>query len=405
MTSLADIEIPYGRYWSTPFVKWQGSLQHLHAMKLAAHVAKERFGAWSVDPKSLDSAVLGMTNAQYQSFYGAPWPLHEMGATHTPGHMLTQVCASGVRTVFAAVSDILLGQGQTVLALTADRCSNGAHIYYPAPRGGGGYGQSEDQVLYNMLHDAIGGHSMLTTAENAARKYEISTQEQHEIALLRLEQYQAALADDQAFQKRFMTLPFEVPKPNFKAIDTVITGDEGVFPSTVEGLSKLRPTLPDGTVTVGGQTHPADGNAGMIVASSEVAKTLSARPEIRIRIRGFGQYRTDLAMMPEAPVGATRVALNNAGISIGDLTAIKSHNPFVVNDIVFAKATGANLETMNNYGSSLIWGHPQGPTGMRAMIELIEELVITGGGLGLFQGCAAGDSAMAAVIQVDERPA
>ncbi|WP_461343997.1 hypothetical protein [Brevundimonas sp. GN22] len=143
----------------------------------------------------------------------------------------------------------------------------------------------------------------------------------------------------------------------------------------------------------------------MIVASSEVAKTLSARPEIRIRIRGFGQYRTDLAMMPEAPVGATRVALNNAGISIGDLTAIKSHNPFVVNDIVFAKATGANLETMNNYGSSLIWGHPQGPTGMRAMIELIEELVITGGGLGLFQGCAAGDSAMAAVIQVDERPA
>lgn len=405
MKPLSEIEIPYGRYWSTPFVKWQGSLQHLHAMRFAAKVAKERFAAWELDPRSLDSAVLGMTNAQYQSFYGAPWPLYEMGATHTPGHMLTQVCASSVRTLFAAVSDVMLGQGSTVLALTADRCSNGAHLYYPAPRGAGGNGQSEDQVLYNMVHDAIGGHSMLTTAENAASKYGIATEQQHEVSLMRLEQYRAALADDQAFQRRYMTLPLEVPKPNFKSVDTVLSGDEGVYPSTAEGLAKLRPTLPDGTVTSGAQTHPADGNAGMIVATSEVAQRLSARPDIRIRVKGFGQHRTDLAMMPLAPVGASKAALGNAGVAIGDIKVIKSHNPFVVNDIIFAKETGTDLAKMNNYGSSLIWGHPQGPTGMRAMIEMVEELVISGGGLGLFQGCAAGDSAMAVVIEVDERPA
>jgi acetyl-CoA acetyltransferase len=85
------------------------------------------------------------------------------------------------------------------------------------------------------------------------------------------------------------------------------------------------------------------------------------------------------------------------------MTAIKSHNPFVVNDIVFARETGADVQTMNNYGCSLVWGHPQGPTGLRGVIELIEELVARGGGHGLFQGCAAGDSSMAVIVKVGDR--
>ena len=97
---------------------------------------------------------------------------------------------------------------------------------------------------------------------------------------------------------------------------------------------------------------------------------------------------------------ATRRALAAAGIGIGDLTAIKSHNPFAVNDLLFARETGAKLEQMNNFGCSLIWGHPQAPTGLRAIIELIEELVLKGGGWGLFHGCAAGDTAMAVVLKV-----
>jgi acetyl-CoA acetyltransferase len=104
--------------------------------------------------------------------------------------------------------------------------------------------------------------------------------------------------------------------------------------------------------------------------------------------------------MPYAPVPASRAALKAAGIGVGDLAAVKSHNPFVVNDIVFARETGFDVAKMNNYGCSLVWGHPQGPTGLRAIIELIEELALRGGGYGLFNGCAAGDSAMAVVIEV-----
>ena len=105
-------------------------------------------------------------------------------------------------------------------------------------------------------------------------------------------------------------------------------------------------------------------------------------------------------MMPAAPIKAARVALERAGLKISDMAAIKSHNPFVVNDIAFARETGCDLMAMNNYGCSLVWGHPQGPTGLRAVIELIEELAERGGGHGLFHGCAAGDTAMAVVIEV-----
>ena len=103
-----------------------------------------------------------------------------------------------------------------------------------------------------------------------------------------------------------------------------------------------------------------------------------------------------------APVLSTRRALDATNLSISDVDVIKSHNPFAVNDIVFARETGADLRSMNNYGCSLIYGHPQGPTGMRACIELIEELVERGGGIGLFNGCAAGDSAISLLFSVGD---
>ena len=157
-----------------------------------------------------------------------------------------------------------------------------------------------------------------------------------------------------------------------------------------------------GTVTFAGQTFPADGSAAMVVTSPEKARELSRNSAIRIQILGFGLARTELAYMPQATIPAAKQALDQAGLGIGDIDAVKTHNPFAVNDIVFAKETGCDLENMNNFGCSLIWGHPQGPTGVRSIIELIEELAARGGGLGLFSGCAAGDTAMATVIKVGD---
>ncbi|MGZ6022689.1 MAG: thiolase family protein, partial [Rhizomicrobium sp.] len=230
-----------------------------------------------------------------------------------------------------------------------------------------------------------------------------STQEQHDVVLRRYEQYQDALANGRAFHKKFMTLPFPVPRPNFKGEDGVMEGDEGIFPTTRDALAKLRPAVEGGTVTFGGQTHPADGTCAMIITSANMARELSADPNIRIRFAGFGQGRVDMTWMPLAPVAATKNALKNADLKITDMKAVKSHNPFAVNDVAFARETGYDIDKMNNYGCSLIWGHPQGATAMRLIIELIEELVQKGGGYGLFQGCAAGDSSLATIIEVSDR--
>jgi acetyl-CoA acetyltransferase len=181
-----------------------------------------------------------------------------------------------------------------------------------------------------------------------------------------------------------------------------LAADEGVFNVTAEGLAKLKPVKPNGTVTVGGQTHPADGNACMIVTTKERAAELAQDKSIAVQLLGFGQARVEKGYMPMAPVPAARMALEAAGLDIKDIDAVKTHNPFAVNDVVFARDMGFPIEKMNNYGSSLIFGHPQGPTGMRCVIELIEELALRGGGNGLFTGCAAGDSGMAVVVKVSD---
>ena len=396
-------EIPYGNYWCTPFTKWQGTLADLHSVKFAAHVARRELDNRGFPVDLIDYGVLGMTAPQKHSFYGLPWLMGLLGAGDVGGPTVSQACATSVRSMLAAVQEIEAGLASCALAVTCDRTSNGPHIYYPSPGGIGGTGDSEDWVLENMMKDPLGNHAMIQTAENVAARHNLSTDQQHELVLQREAQYQMALADDRAFQKRFMTLPFEVPGPNFKKTVATLVGDEGVTESTPEGLRKLRPVIEGGTVTYGGQTHPADGNAGMIFATPEIAAELSTDSTIAVRVLGFGLARAELAYMPEAPVPAAKTALAQAGKTIKDIDAIKTHNPFVANDLVFAKATGADVMKMNEYGCSLVWGHPNAPTGMRSSIEMIEELALRGGGTGLFTGCAAGDTAMAVVLEVGER--
>jgi acetyl-CoA acetyltransferase len=392
--------IPYGAYWTSPFARWQGSFAGLHALRFAAHQAKSELSRRALDPQIFDYGVLGTTVPQPHSFYGLPWLMGMIGAERVPGPTINQACATGVRCLAAAAQEIAAGGASCVLAITADRVSNGPHLYYPNPSGPGGTGAHENWVLDNFGHDPFAGVAMIDTAENVARKWRITTEEQHEVVLMRYAQYGDAKADGAAFLKRFMTLPFEVPDPAFRKSAGALASDEGVHTTTAEGLKRLQPVRAGGTVTYAGQTHPADGHAAIVVTTRGRARELSARPEIAVRLVAFGQAREEKAMMPAAPVAAARRALAAAGLDIADMAAIKSHNPFIVNDIVFAREMGCDVAAMNNYGCSLVWGHPQGPTGARGVIELVEELVIRGGGHGLFQGCAAGDTAMAVIVEV-----
>jgi len=397
-----NANIPYGGYWSTPFCKWQGSFANLHPLKFAAEIAKGALEKRNVDVNEFSALHLGNTVPSKSSFYGAPWVASMIGAEGITGPMIGQACATSARVIAGAAFEIESDNEnpQTILCITADRTSNGPHIVYPNPTGIGGKGIAEDWVWDNFNFDPNARNTMLETAENVAKEAGISTEEQNALALLRHQQYQDALADDAAFHQRFMVSPVEINPSGRKVIGTV-KSDEGVFSSTIEGLEKLKPIMPDGTVTFGGQTYPADGNAGMIITSSSRANEVSSNSDIKVQLISFAQGRTKRGFMPAANIPASKQSLAHAGIGVADLKAIKTHNPFAVNDIYFAQEMGVKQEMINNYGSSLIWGHPQGPTGMRLVIELIEELVLLGGGYGLFSGCAAGDTAAAIVIKVD----
>jgi acetyl-CoA acyltransferase len=398
-----NVEIPYGAYWSTPFVRWQGSFQHLNAFQFAAWVCRRELDKRSINRGSIQHLLFGSTIIQHHSFYGSPWVGGLAGLSASTGPVIHQACATGTRLLASAVQEIQSGLTEVSLMIGADRTSNGPHIYYPQPGAPGGTGASENLVVDSFSCDPLGGHAMLDTAENVAAKHQISTQEQHDVVLRRLEQYAEALADGNAFQKRFMTLPLEVPTPDFRKTERTLTGDEGIFQSTAEGLAKLKPVKSGGTVTFGGQTHPSDGNAGMLVTTENLAREYSSDPSIRIHVLGFGQSRVALGYMPEATVPAAAQALKQAGLVANELAAVKTHNPFAINDIVLSKALDFPLERMNNYGCSLIWGHPHAATAVRSIIELIEELASQGGGTGLFAGCAAGDSSMAVVLKVTAR--
>ncbi len=392
--------IPYGGYWSTPFCKWQGSLSTVNAVPLAAQVARKALAQRDVPVDSIDGLVLGMTVPQKHTLYGAPWLAAMIGAEGITGTMVAQACATGARALATAGGQIDTGGAKTLLSVTADRCSNGPHIYYPNPAGPGGTGEKEDWVMDSFGFDPWAKNAMLQTAENVAKEAGISRNEQDEATLIRYGQYRDALADDAAFHKRYMVRPLEVLDAKGKRVLATVEGDEGVFPTDREGLQKLRPVMPEGTVTFGSQTHPADGNCGMLVTTRERAKELARGSGPEVRLVSYAEARTKKGFMAMATVPAARAALERAGVAMKDVKATKTHNPFAVNDVYFANEMGLKLEDFNNYGSSLVYGHPQGPTGTRLIIELIEELAVRGGGHGLFVGCAAGDTAAAVVLKV-----
>lgn len=399
--SLEKSFIPYGGYWSTPFAKWQGSFANLHAIKFAAQITGQALEEREMPPDTFTSLYLGMTIPVKHALYGSPWLAAMIGGEELTGPTFSQACATSARVIGSAAYEVETTNGTpvTILCITADRTSNGPHVLYPNPLAPGGRGETEEWVWDNFNHDPHAGSSMIQTAEKVARQHDITTEHQHEVVLMRHSQYKQSLEDDAAFHKRYLISPVEVNPSGRKVIGSVET-DEGIFPTTAEGLAKLKPVMPDGTVTFGGQTYPADGNAGMVVTTREKARELSREPDIEIQILAFAEGRAEKGFMPKANVPAVRKVLNRAGIQLKNVKAIKTHNPFAVNDIFLSQELDIPLDSMNNYGSSLIWGHPQGPTGMRLIIELIEELVVLGGGYGLFTGCAAGDTAAAVVLEV-----
>lgn len=341
--------------------------------------------------------MLGWTIPQPDIFYGAPTLAARIGAPGLSGPMVSQACATSVACVHAAAGAVEAGGG-TQLVVTTDRTSNGPQLVYPAPSAQGGAPLVTHWVLDSFARDPWAGTGMLAAGEIVASEIGVTRSDVDELAMMRWEQYANALAGDRSFQRRYV-VPVEIPRKRRDPL--VVDADEGIRPLNADEMSALRPVAPDGVHTFATQTHPADGCAGGIVTDAARARELSHGQGVA-RVLATGFSRVGKSHMPEAPVPAAMAALDAAGLHMDQVDAVTTHNPFAVNDLYFAKQTGFPVERMNAYGCSLIFGHPQGPTGLRSITELVEELRLRGGGVGLFTGCAAGDSGAAVVVRVED---
>ena len=400
MNTFSKAYIPYGGYYSTPFSRWQGSMQNDNAVSLAANTARRWFlEKKKIDPTIIEYLFLGSTVAQNHWFIAHNWAASILtdDKKYVPGLFVNQCCSTSTSVLNLAALNLELGVYEVAFGLMADRCSNGPHTVWPDPLGPGGQPDREDWNMDNFGGNPRHRAAMVETAENVAKEVGITKEECDAVVVRRFEQYQAALANVRAFQKRYMFPPeVTVSRKQTKLVEQ----DEGWTPTTAEGLAKLKPVRPGGVLSFGAQTFPADGNCGILVTTRERARELSADPNIEIQIVSYGFARVKPMFMPAAPIPAAEMALAKAGMKVSDMKAVKTHNPFAVNDIAFSKKTGYDVMKMNNYGSSLIYGHPQGPTAGRGIMEMIEETVLLGGGYGLFTGCAAGDTAAAMVLKV-----
>ncbi len=382
--------------WSSPFVRWQGRLADVSSLDLAVAVTRDALASRAFDTSRVAQIVLGTTIPQQASFYAAPWIAARLGMAGISGPHIAQACATSVACIVAAATAVEVERGRCSLVVTADRTSNGPLLVYPRSRSAGGSPMTENWVLDNFAADPWTGQAMVATAEAVAREGGFSREAVDDVTLLRYRQYAQALADDRAFQRRTLQ-PVVIGEGKRRL---VVDADEGVHDTTAEALKALAPSVEGGVVTFGSQTHPADGSAGCVVLDDVGAREIAGGKGV-VRLLAAGFARADKARMPKAATTAAVNALHDAGLAWSDVAIINTHNPFAINDLWFAQQTGFALEKMNPFGCSLVYGHPQAPTGLRGIVELIEALRLQGGGIGVFTGCAAGDTGAALVLRVD----
>jgi acetyl-CoA acetyltransferase len=390
-----NARIPYGTWGSSFFPAWQMSaLAEVNIGQFAGEAMSKILSKSNVPQDSLDYLVTGSTIPWHWKFWNSPFVASCMGHRVT-GHHVEQACATGLKATLLAAAEVQSGSSDVVGVLTFDRTSDSPVGVFPERRA---YERTFalSDVWDNFGFDPATGQAMIATAGNAARKYRVDRKEVDELAYHRHQQYFQAI--NSGFLERVL-VPLEVLDLQGRVIGRV-DSDAGVRQLTMDGLRKMREL--DTCVTSGTQTHASDGMATLLVTNPEKAAELSPRPEIDIQFVSKAELRTLPSLMPEAPALTVQKLLQESGLTMNDMVVVKNHNPFAVNDAIFAKVLDYDWHKMNNTGCPLVWGHPQGPTLTRVLIEALEEAVELGGGYALVFGCAAGDVGIAAILKVAE---
>jgi acetyl-CoA acetyltransferase len=388
-----NARIPYGTWGSSYFPAWQTSaLAEVNIGQFAGESMGRILGLRNVPKSELEYLIIGSTIPWHWKFWNAPLVASCMGH-RIPGYHMEQACATGLQAALLAGAEVDSGSNDVVGVLTFDRTSDSPVGVFPERRAHERT-QAIADVWDNFGFDPATGNAMITAAGITARKYKCDRAETDDVAFLRYEQYFDAKKS--GFLDRVL-VPLDVLNVQGRPLGRV-DDDYGVRMVTRSGLRAMREL--DTCVTGGGQTHASDGMSTLLVTGKEKAKQLSPRPEIDIQFVAKAEARTHPSLMPEAPAFAVQKLLDRTGLTMADMAVVKNHNPFAVNDVIFSNLLDYDWRKMNNTGCPLVWGHPQGPTLTRVLIEALEEAVDLGGGHVLVFGCAAGDLGIAATFKV-----
>jgi len=306
---------------------------------------------------------------------------------------VNKVCASGMKTVALAAQAIRAGDARVMVA---GGMENMSRIPYAFPEGRWGGRMFNKEMVDLMVHDGLWeifyGYHMGVTAENIAKKYGISRQEQDELGLLSHQRARKAIEQGIFAQE---IVPVEVRgKKGMVSVDT----DERPMDTTLEKMAQLRPAFDkQGTVTAGNASGINDAAAALVLMSRRQADALGVKPLARILGSAFGGL--DPAYMGLGPVPAVRKVLKSCGVSLADVGRVELNEAFASQAIACMRELGAAPDKTNVHGSGISLGHPIGASGARILVTLVHELRRQGLSLGLASLCIGGGQGMAMLVE------
>lgn len=379
----------------TAMGEYVGALKDISAIDLGATAAKGALDATNVRAEEIDHTVMGNAlQTSGDAIYGARHVALKAGVPFDrPALTVNRLCGSGIQSIVSGAQMIQLGEAQTVLAGGMESMSQAPHVIRGArsgfPLGGG---KLEDSLMVALL-DTYCNTPMAGTAENLARKFEISRAEQDQYALR--SQQEAKRAQDAGYLAAEI-VPVEITS---RRATVVFDADDHLRPeTTMEGLGKLRPAFAkDGFVTAGNASGIVDGAAAVIICGEEYLKRRNAKPMGRIVSWAYAGVEPEI--MGIGPVPATRQALDKAGLKLSEIDLIEVNEAFAAQYLAVEKELGLDRSRTNVNGGAIALGHPLGATGTRLVITVLHELHRTGGRYGLATACIGGGQGIAMIVE------
>lgn len=379
----------------TAFGSFGGGLTGVNATELGTVAAKAALERAGVDPGDVDNVVFGNVIGGHN---GAAYIARHIGLNAgvpqtAPALTVNRLCGSGLQAVVTATKDILLGDSEVGLAGGAENMSQTPYLLRGARFGMRmGDGKAVD-LLSEVLTDCRGNLPMGITAENLAKKYSISREEQDEFALLSHQRAAAARVSGR-FAKEIAPVIIKGRKG-----DTVIEHDEHIRPDTsMESLAKLKPAFDRaGTVSAGNASGINDGSGAVLIASGEAVAQHGYSPIARVV--SYGVAGVDPAYMGIGPVPAIRQALAAASLSQKDIALFEVNEAFASQYISVEKELDLPRDRTNVNGGAIALGHPVGASGARLLLTLAYELRERGERYGVASLCIGGGQGIAMVIE------